>query len=140
MSRPLDIRPVAARTTATRSDSLPSPAHIRSTVAAIVEQPDDLRELRVFHRALADVNRLRIVRRLAEGPATVGELIETVGLSQPLVSWHVSRLRAAGIVQSRRSGRETLCELQPNVFDRTEERERMVLGMARNRAKAGEIN
>jgi ArsR family transcriptional regulator len=109
---------------------LPSPAHIRSTVAAIVDQPQDLRELRVFHRALADVNRLRIVRRLAEGPATVGDLIDTVGLSQPLVSWHISRLRSAGIVRSRRSGRETLCELQPGVFDMVAERERLLLGMA----------
>jgi DNA-binding transcriptional ArsR family regulator len=109
---------------------VPSPAHIRSTVAAIVDQPDDLRELRVFHKALADVNRLRIVRRLAEGPATVGDLIDTVGLSQPLVSWHIARLRAAGIVRSSRSGREILCELQPGVFDAVVERERVLLGMA----------
>jgi ArsR family transcriptional regulator, arsenate/arsenite/antimonite-responsive transcriptional repressor len=109
---------------------LPSPAHIRSTVATIVDQPEDLRELRTFHKALADVNRLRIVRRLVEGPATVGDLIEYVGLSQPLVSWHVSRLRAAGIVRSRRSGREILCELQPGVFDTVAARERVLLGVA----------
>ena len=96
---------------------MPSPAHIRSTVAAIVDQPDDLRELRVFHKALADVNRLRIVRRLVEGPATVGDLIETVGLSQPLVSWHVSRLKAAGLVDTRRAGREVFCQLRPDVFE-----------------------
>jgi DNA-binding transcriptional ArsR family regulator len=119
---------------------VPSPAHIRSTVAAIVDQPDDLRELRVFHKALADVNRLRIVRRLAEGPATVGDLIDTVGLSQPLVSWHVSRLRAAGIVRSRRSGRETLCELQPDIFDTTAERQRLLLGMPVERARPTEAN
>jgi ArsR family transcriptional regulator len=109
---------------------VPSPAHIRTTVAAIVDQPDDLRELRVFHKALADVNRLRIVRRLVEGPATVGDLIETVGLSQPLVSWHVSRLRAAGLVETRRAGREVYCQLRPDIFDLMEERERMLLGMA----------
>jgi DNA-binding transcriptional ArsR family regulator len=108
---------------------LPSPAHIRGTVAAIVDQPDDLRELRIFHRALADVNRLRIVRRLAEGPATVGELIDTVGLSQPLVSWHVSRLKAAGVVQTQRTGREVFCQLRPNVFDEVAERERVLLGL-----------
>jgi len=109
---------------------LPSPAHIRGTVAAIVDQPDDLRELRIFHKALADVNRLRIVRRLAEGPATVGELIDTVGLSQPLVSWHVSRLKAAGVVQTKRTGREVFCQLRPNVFDEVVERERVLLGLA----------
>ncbi len=109
---------------------MPSPAHFRGTVAAIVDQPDDLRELRVFHKALADVNRLRIVRRLAEGPATVGELIDTVGLSQPLVSWHVGRLRAAGVVETKRAGREVVCQLRPNVFGEIAERERILLGMA----------
>ena len=35
--------------------------------------------------------------RLANGEATVAELIAHVGLSQPLVSWHLARLRTAGI-------------------------------------------
>lgn len=109
---------------------MPSPAHFRGTVAAIVDQPDDLRELRVFHKALADVNRLRMVKRLAEGPATVGDLIDTVGLSQPLVSWHVSRLKAAGIVETKRAGREVFCQLRPNVFDEVAERERTLLGLS----------
>lgn len=115
---------------------MPSPAHFRGTVAAIVDQPDDLRELRIFHKALADVNRLRMVRRLVEGPATVGDLIETVGLSQPLVSWHVSKLRAAGIVETRRAGREVLCQLRADVFELMEERERMLLGMGAQTARA----
>ena len=108
---------------------MPSPAHFRGTVAAIVDQPDDLRELRVFHKALADVNRLRIVKRLAEGPATIGELIDTVGLSQPLVSWHVGRLKVAGIVETKRTGREVFCQLRPNVFYEVALRERILLGI-----------
>jgi ArsR family transcriptional regulator len=99
-------------------------------VAAIVDQPDDLRELRVFHKALADVNRLRIVQRLAQGPATVGDLIETVGLSQPLVSWHIGRLKAAGVIETKRAGREVFCQLRPNVFDEVAERQRILLGIA----------
>ena len=58
----------------------PTRARIRSTIASVVDIPDDLRELRRFHKVLADANRLRIVRRLADGPATVTELIEHVGL------------------------------------------------------------
>ena len=108
---------------------MPSPAHIRTTVATIVDQPDDLRELRTFHKALADVNRLRIVQRLGQGAATIGELIDTVGLSQPLVSWHVSRLKAAGVVETKRAGREVFCQLRPNVFDDVAERERVLLGL-----------
>jgi DNA-binding transcriptional ArsR family regulator len=107
----------------------PSPARFRSTIASIVDQPDDLREIRTFHKALADVNRLRIVRRLADGPASVGELIDHVGLSQPLVSHHLRRLREAGLVVSRRAGRETICSLRPEAFGEVAERERAILGM-----------
>ncbi len=108
---------------------MPSPAHIRTTVASIVDQPEDLRELRNFHKALADVNRLRMVQRMAAGPATVGELIEFVGLSQPLVSWHLSKLKAAGIVQTRRSGREVYCQLRPGIFGEISRREQNLLGV-----------
>ncbi len=75
------------------------------------------------------MNRLRIVQRLATGAASVTELIEHVGLSQPLVSWHLGRLRAAGIVITRRSGRETLCSLRPEAFDEAFARERTLLGL-----------
>jgi DNA-binding transcriptional ArsR family regulator len=107
----------------------PSPAHIRSTIATIVDQSDDLRDLRLFHKALADINRLRIVRRLASGPASVMELVDHVGLSQPLVSWHLGRLRAAGLVVTRRVGRETVCTLRTESFGEHLLRERVALGL-----------
>jgi DNA-binding transcriptional ArsR family regulator len=107
----------------------PSPARIRSTLASVVDQPDDLRELRRFHRVLADVNRLRIVRRLAEGPATVTELIEHVGLSQPLVSWHLGKLREVGLVAARRQGRETIHSIVPEAFAMFASRQARALGI-----------
>jgi ArsR family transcriptional regulator len=94
-----------------------------------VDQPDELRDIRLFHRALADVNRLRIVQRLASGAASVTELIDHVGLSQPLVSWHLGKLRASGIVLTRRSGRETICSLRAEAFDEVTARERVLLGL-----------
>jgi ArsR family transcriptional regulator len=106
----------------------PSPARIRSTIASVVDQPDDLRELRLFHKTLADVNRLRIVRRLADGPATVTELIEHVGLSQPLVSWHLGKLREVGLVTAERHGRETVHTIEPEAFARFASRQAEVLG------------
>jgi ArsR family transcriptional regulator len=75
------------------------------------------------------VNRLRIVRRLASGDATVAELVAQVGLSQPLVSWHIGRLRAAGLVRTRRSGRETICRLVPEAFQTFAARQAEVLGL-----------
>jgi DNA-binding transcriptional ArsR family regulator len=109
---------------------VPTPARFRSTIASIVLQPDDLRDLRAFHKALADVNRLRIVRRLADGEASMAELIAHVGLSQPLVSHHLKRLRVAGLVATRRVGRETICTLRPEAFGEVAAREREILGIA----------
>ena len=82
-----------------------------------------------MHKALADVNRLRIVRRLAIAEATVAELVAQVGLSQPLVSWHIGRLRAAGLVRTRRAGRETFCRLVPEAFDAFASRQAEILGL-----------
>jgi ArsR family transcriptional regulator len=109
----------------------PSRARVRSTVASILDQPEELRALRAFHKTLADVNRLRIVQRLAHAEATITELIDHVGLSQPLVSWHVGRLRAAGLVETRRVGRETICRLLPHAFEAFLDREREILGIVR---------
>lgn len=95
-----------------------------------MDQPDDLRMVRLIHKALSDVNRLRIVRRLAQGEATVTELIDHVGLSQPLVSWHLGKLRLAGLVETRRAGRETVSRLLPEAWDRFATYERRVLGLA----------
>jgi DNA-binding transcriptional ArsR family regulator len=109
----------------------PSPARNRSTLATIVDQPDELRQLRLVHKTLADVNRLRIVQQLAVAQASVRELIAHVGLSQPLVSWHVGKLRAAGLIQTRRVGRETICSVRPEAFESFAAHERIVLGLDR---------
>jgi DNA-binding transcriptional ArsR family regulator len=117
----------------------PSPARFRSTLAAVVDQPEDLRELRRFHKVLADVNRLRIVRRLADGPATVTELIEHVGLSQPLVSWHLGKLREVGLVAARRNGREVVHTIVPEAFAAFALRESRVLGLEPSAAPAVDL-
>jgi len=114
----------------TRTVSLPSPAHIRSTIVTIAAPPEELRAVAVVHKALADPTRLRIIQRLAESQATVTDLIDHVDLSQPLVSWHLRRLRAAGLVQTRRSGREVICTLSRDALDQFHERERVLLGLA----------
>jgi DNA-binding transcriptional ArsR family regulator len=52
-----------------------------------------------------------------------------VDLSQPLVSWHLRRLRAAGLVHTRRNGRETICSLGREALLRFHEQELMLLGI-----------
>jgi DNA-binding transcriptional ArsR family regulator len=109
---------------------VPTPARIRSTIATITAPPEDLREMAVYHKALADPTRLRILQRLADGPGTVTELIDHVDLSQPLVSWHLRRLRAAGVIETRRVGREVICTLSREALDKFQARDRDLLGMA----------
>ena len=59
------------------------------------------------------------------------ELIDHVGLSQPLVSWHVGKLRDAGVVETSRIGRETVCRLRLDAFAEFVARERAILGLDR---------
>lgn len=57
-------------------------------------------------RALANPHRLAIVLELGDGPRCVHELVETLGVSQPLASQHLRVLKAVGLVRSERRGRE----------------------------------
>ncbi len=68
---------------------------------------DDLEAASVLLRALASPHRLAIVRALADGPRCVHELVEALGVSQPLVSQHLRVLRAEDLVTAQRRGRET---------------------------------
>jgi len=53
--------------------------------------------------ALADPTRRAIVARLAQGPATVGEISAPFGISQPAISRHLKVLEQAGLVESGRA-------------------------------------
>lgn len=57
-------------------------------------------------KTLASPRRLAILHALADGPCTVGRLATSLGLSQPNVSQHLAVLRAAGLVDAGRDGRE----------------------------------
>lgn len=58
--------------------------------------------------ALATPSRVRILGRLREGPCTVGELTEAVGMEQPAVSHQLRILRDLGLVLGSRSGRHVI--------------------------------
>jgi DNA-binding transcriptional ArsR family regulator len=58
-----------------------------------------------FLKALAHENRLMILCILAEGEKSVTELEHMLGLRQPTVSQQLARLRADGLVATRRDGK-----------------------------------
>lgn len=70
------------------------------------------RALPVHFSALGNPTRLRIVERIAEaGEVAVGELAESLRMSQPRVSWHLALLRRGGVVRQRREGRAVFCSV-----------------------------
>ena len=55
--------------------------------------------------ALSSPARAATIHLLSEGEKTVGELVDLLDISQPLMSQHLRSLREAHLVKGRRSGR-----------------------------------
>ena len=68
-------------------------------------------------RALADPTRRAIFERLTrDGEQTVHALTARAGVSQPMVSKHLSALKRARLVRPRRKGRETHYQARPEAL------------------------
>jgi DNA-binding transcriptional ArsR family regulator len=66
-----------------------------------------------FFSALGDPNRLRIVIRLCDGgPSSTSEVTEAVPVTRQAATKHLELLQSAGLVSSRRRGRERIWALQ----------------------------
>ena len=61
------------------------------------------REASGLLKTLGNEHRLMILCTLLEGERSVGDLVETIGLSQSALSQHLARLRRDGLVRTRRS-------------------------------------
>ena len=66
----------------------------------------------VFH-ALGDATRRQMLRRLAGGEQTVGQLAEPFAISLAAASKHVKALESAGLIRREVRGRTHLCRLDP---------------------------
>ena len=62
-------------------------------------------QLDLVFSALADPTRRAILERLAQGEATVNELVAPFGLSQPTISKHLKVLEGAGLIERSVEGR-----------------------------------
>jgi DNA-binding transcriptional ArsR family regulator len=57
-------------------------------------------------KAVGNPHRLQILTQLVDGEKNVGEINAEVNVSQPALSQHLARMRAAGVLTSRRSQRQ----------------------------------
>ncbi len=65
----------------------------------------------IFAKALADETRQKIMSLCCCNWLSVGEIVEALHVSQPTVSHHLSILREAGLVDSRREGKQVFYSL-----------------------------
>jgi DNA-binding transcriptional ArsR family regulator len=63
--------------------------------------------------ALADPSRRRILRLVAQGPASVSELARGLPISRPAVSQHLKVLKDAGLVVVRPEGTRRIYGVDP---------------------------
>jgi DNA-binding transcriptional ArsR family regulator len=64
--------------------------------------------------ALADPSRRRMLARLAQGPATTGQLADLFPISRPAVSQHLRLIQQAGLISTETVGRHRWHELRPD--------------------------
>jgi ArsR family transcriptional regulator len=89
-------------------------------------------------RTLAHPVRIGILHLLAEGPREVNRLARELDISQPNASQHLSVMRAAGLVEAERDGREVLYRLaDPDVLGACD---RMAAVMRRRLARMADLS
>ncbi|WP_304174932.1 autorepressor SdpR family transcription factor [Limnochorda pilosa] len=67
-------------------------------------------------KALADPIRRQILRMLAQGDLSAGEIAAGFSISKPSVSHHLAVLKQAGLVEDRREGQHIIYSLDTTVF------------------------
>lgn len=68
-------------------------------------------------KAIAHPSRLQILCALVGQELTVGDLVKRLNLSQSAVSQHLGRMKAAGILEDRRSGNQVYYTLRERMFE-----------------------
>lgn len=77
-----------------------------------IADDDQIYEMQVrICKAFANATRLRILDLLAKTEHTVSELQSELGITAANVSQHLSILKAAGVVSTRREGKQIYCSL-----------------------------
>ncbi|MEK6239165.1 MAG: metalloregulator ArsR/SmtB family transcription factor [Planctomycetales bacterium] len=81
------------------------------------QREESLGELARLFKVLGDETRFRIMLHIVRRERSVVELCRLVNHSQPLVSHHLSILRTADILKTRREGKYTYYSIRPSRFE-----------------------
>ncbi|PMP68424.1 MAG: ArsR family transcriptional regulator [Thermodesulfobacterium geofontis] len=79
----------------------------------------DLKDLTKIFKALSDETRLKILKILEKGETCVCEMVALLNINQPGVSFHISVLKEAGLIKSRKEGNRIFYSLdESDLFKR----------------------
>ena len=112
-SDPVEVAPVAG-TASGHPDRAEEHVHSPERAApgpVPVHDQQTLVEAGELLRALAAPVRIAIVLQLRTAERCVHELVEALGVTQPLISQHLRVLKSAGVVHGERHGREVVYRL-----------------------------
>lgn len=83
----------------------------------ILDEPRQIQTLLLRFQAVAEETRFRIVQLLAGGERCVCELQDELDAAQSRLSFHLKKLKDAGVVSDRRDGRWVYYALVPEALE-----------------------
>jgi ArsR family transcriptional regulator, arsenate/arsenite/antimonite-responsive transcriptional repressor len=93
-----------------------------------------MNELVPIFKALSDETRLRIIKLLEHGELCVCDIVASLDMVQPKVSFHLATLKEAGLITDRKQGKWTHYSLSDNDLFR-----RMLILSVSERMKDGPV-
>lgn len=78
------------------------------------QEVDYSHELADIYRLFGDRTRLIMAKKMAKEEWTVSEFVQLFGISQPLVSQHIKKLKTAKLITEQRHGKRILYKLNQN--------------------------
>jgi ArsR family transcriptional regulator len=69
------------------------------------EKGTKMKDILLTFKALSDETRLKILTLLKDGETCVCDIAETLGMTQPNISFHLSMLKESGLINDRKNGR-----------------------------------
>lgn len=72
---------------------------------------EQIMELSDLFKVFADSTRLRIIHILFDGPISVGDIAESLGMSQSAISHQLKYLKDSNLVKSERDGKSMFYSL-----------------------------
>jgi DNA-binding transcriptional ArsR family regulator len=110
-----DMGPYVSCTIAGNVHGLFYPVRLDSNGGAAVEE--EIARMARVYKALADEQRLRILRMLSEREMYAQEIVERTGLHQSVVSRHLSFMKAVGLLTARRRNNMKFFSINPGMKD-----------------------